>query len=53
MKQTQTITDSQVNDFITEFCPFGWMDCKAAVEAAESAGYSAKWAAEQVQQFCE
>lgn len=53
MKQKRTITDSQVNDFITEFCPFGYMDCKAAVETAYEAGFDSQWAADQVQEFCE
>lgn len=54
MTQTQTNNiDNFVNDFITEFCPFGWMDCKAAVQSAIGAGYCAKWAAEQVQNFCD
>ena len=45
------VTESHVSDYMAEFCPFGWMDCKAAVEAATEAGYDYRWAAEQVTEY--
>jgi hypothetical protein len=47
------VKEFHVNDFMKEFCPFGWMDCKAAVETALEAGYDVSWAAEQTTNFCE
>lgn len=53
MKQTTTPNENQVSDFINEFCPFGYLDCKAAVQAALDAGENPRWAAEQVQEFAD
>ncbi len=45
------ITERQVNDFMSSFCPFGWRDCQAAIEAAEYAGKDSDWAVEQIEEY--
>lgn len=53
MKSTNEITEAQVNDFKSSFCPWGFMDCHAAVRAAEESGHGLDWAVEKIEQFSE
>lgn len=53
MQNLIEVTEKQVNDMAAAFNPFGWLDLKMAVQEAINAGYDAKWAAEQVQEFAE
>lgn len=51
--QTTNITNETVNNFMSSFCPFGWHDCKAAIEAAIESGHDYQWAVDQIVEFCD
>ncbi len=50
---TQDATDQQIDNAIIDFCPFGYLDMKAAVNAAIQAGESTSYVYDCVSEFSE